>query len=577
MMKKWLWTVTLFLLLAGNVSAQTFQARVNRSEIPEGETFMLTLELDDAQTQDTPDLQVLDKDFTIYSVSNAYRTHIINGNYKQSRQWNLVLMPKNSGEVIIPAVKVDQYQSNPLVIKVAKAGENISPQNPQKPNEPRFRITGNVDNPNPYVQQQINYVLTIYDTGGLQGDEPVFLTNDSDQWIIKNLGEPQISTKTINGKNIREIKFNYALFPQKSGKLQIPAVKFNGFYLTRERRNDPFGNFFSDDTFIAGFGMADVFATRNPVVLSTQPIEITVKPIAAENNGNWWLPATNVNLYAEFNPAQPVFKAGEAVSRTIYLKADGVIDSQLPEIKFAQTADLKQYPEKPQTQMKVENGKVVSLEKITNVYIPSKAGIMKLPPLEVNWFNVNTGQMEKASLPAMTVTVEGSALSKSLPEAPTTDAATPQEEIRTSQSEKIIENINPYKIYWLLAAAFILGLAFSFLLMKLFNKKNTGKIRNYKKYIIEKAREKDLRGLRDALLGWAADYYQNENITTLKDIENLNDDPQFECELEKLTEALYDRSNKDWKSGSFVKVFEKVAAKKYRKKTDDEPLPKLYQ
>jgi hypothetical protein len=52
--------------------------------------------------------------------------------------------------------------------------------------------------------------------------------------------------------------FKYALFPQKSGVLEVPAVRFNGFYLTRERRADPFGSFFNDDMFIAGFGMADV-------------------------------------------------------------------------------------------------------------------------------------------------------------------------------------------------------------------------------------------------------------------------------------------------------------------------------
>lgn len=341
--------LTIFLIcaltIAFNVQAQTFEAKVNRTEIPEGETFLLTLDLSGAQTNKTPDLGVLDKDFIIYSVSNAYTTKVINNDISQTRQWNLVLMPKNTGALQIPSIKLDQYQTEPITVTVRKAGETLSPQQQGQQGQPRFKIDGKIDNDNPYVQQQINYTLTIYDTGGLQGEEPVFLAGGNDEWIIKNLGEPQVKTKVINGRNIREIKFFYALFPQKSGELTAPEVRFNGFYLTRDSRRDPFGGLFGDDMFIAGFGMTDMFATRNPVVLNTKPIKVTVLPAPAQNGGKWWLPATDVELYAQFEPANPQFKTGEAVSRTIYLKAVGVIDTQLPEINFGEVPGLKQYPE----------------------------------------------------------------------------------------------------------------------------------------------------------------------------------------------------------------------------------------
>lgn len=312
--------LALMFLFSHNAMAQTFSASVNRDTVPEGETFLLSLDLSGASTNDTPDLAELGKNFTVYSVANAYRTNIVNNRVEQSRQWNLVLMPKTTGEVTIPAIKLDKFSTQPVTIKVVKAGEQISPQTPGKPGEPRFKLQGEVDNRNPYVQQQINYTLTLYDTGGLQGEEPMFMTADNNEWIIRNLGAPQITTRVIDGKNIREIKFQYALFPQKSGELTVPAVKFNGFYLTKDSRRDPFSEVFGDDMFIAGFGLNDVFATRNPVVLTTEPIKVTVQSAAAANNGSWWLPASQVELLAHFEPANPVFKAGEAVSRTIYLQ-----------------------------------------------------------------------------------------------------------------------------------------------------------------------------------------------------------------------------------------------------------------
>ena len=42
-----------------SAQAQSFEAVVNRNTIPEGETFVLTLELSDAKTANTPDLSAL--------------------------------------------------------------------------------------------------------------------------------------------------------------------------------------------------------------------------------------------------------------------------------------------------------------------------------------------------------------------------------------------------------------------------------------------------------------------------------------------------------------------------------------
>ena len=187
-MKKLVMILTVLLWTYGTATAAELNVRVNRSEIPEGETFMLTLELNGGTTNATPDLNMLNEDFTTYSVSNAYRTNIINGQMSQTRQWNLVLMPNKTGKLVIPAIKIGNLESNPVEIRVLKAGETTVPS-PQGDQQPRFKIEGSADNLNPYVQQQVNYTLTILDSGGLQGEAPLFMGNGN-EWIIRNLGEP---------------------------------------------------------------------------------------------------------------------------------------------------------------------------------------------------------------------------------------------------------------------------------------------------------------------------------------------------------------------------------------------------
>lgn len=92
-MRKLIKSVSLSILLGvafiGAAWAQTFNAAVNRTEVPQGETFVLTLELADGSDSGNPDLSVLDKDFIVYSVGNAFSYNYINGVASKSRQWQI--------------------------------------------------------------------------------------------------------------------------------------------------------------------------------------------------------------------------------------------------------------------------------------------------------------------------------------------------------------------------------------------------------------------------------------------------------------------------------------------------------
>lgn len=563
-----------FLMFAGNAAAQTFEARVNRSSIPEGETFLLTLELSGAKTSNTPNLSPLDDNFTTYSVAQSHRTNIVNGNVSQSQQWNLVLMPNKTGELTIPAIELDKYKTSPIKIVVGEQSvQNASKQNQTLPS--RFKIEGSVDNINPYVQQQINYTLTLYDAGGLQGDAPFFVSNNENDWIIKSLGEPQIQTKTDNGKTYREITFKYALFAQKSGELEIPVVRFNGFYLSREQRTDPFAHLFGDNAFSGSFAFSDAFATRNPVVLNTKPIKVNVQPAPAANGKNWWLPAENVKLYAEFVSQPPKFKVGEAVSRNIYLQATGVIDSQLPEITFSDAPDLKQYPEKPQFEAKLQNGKIISTKKVTNVYIPTKAGKLTLPEISVDWFNTQTKTMEKAILPAMKVLV---AENPNMPQksnlSPTSEKidtnATSLPDITSTQP--VIPETSVWKMNVL---SFGLGIVLCLVIIKLISLARSFKS-GYSKQVINAAKKRDLRTLRDAILAWAQNKWPEKKIFSLQDVDQLLESKEFRCELDKLSEVLYSQKESEWNEFLFIKMFKKIDKKHKKTGKYNEPLPKLY-
>lgn len=595
-MRKLIKSVSLSILLGvafiGAAWAQTFNAVVNRTEVPQGETFVLTLELADGSDSGNPDLSVLDKDFIVYSVGNAFSYNYINGVASKSRQWQIALMPKNSGKITVPSIKLGNLETQPITLNVIPASAAATEasagtggyQAPQQMNRPKFSMTAEIGNPNPYVQQQVDYTLKIYDTGGLQGDMPQFIEDGSNNWIIRSLGEPTFGSKIVNGRSLREITFRYALFPQKSGVLPTPEVRFNGYYLTRSRgMNDPFDDLFGGN--LGSIGFVDMFATRNPVLLTAKPEKVNVQPIPSDNNGNWWLPAQQVALFAEWEPRQPVFKVGEAVNRTIYLKAVGVAESQLPELNLASVSGLKQYPDKAVASSGIENGQVVAVKKISNVYIPNRAGKMTIPEIAVDWFNVRTNRMERAVLPAMNIEV--------LPGAAAETAPAPQPETRPESPSRVLEDVAnetenlversipqglPYLPYIIAAAAFLLGIVVSWMLFGMRNKsRNADDIKDFDRYIVRAAKSKDYRALRDGLISWARDRWNDSKITNLKDVAKAVGNKEFAAQLDGLAASLYAPEGGEFKTEAFLKAFEKVRKAKVKSRTGDaQPLPKLY-
>ena len=253
-MKKFMIALVLALSFSFQALAQTLTATVNRNPVPEGEAFILTLTLDEAKNNSlAPDLKPLENDFNVYSVSNSSQINIINGVRSDTKQWNIGLIANKTGEVSIPAIKLGNLSSQPIVMKIisaeqaAKNATTSGNTSATQSSQPRYSMKAEVSTPHPYVQQQVDYTVTILDTGGLQGDAPYFKDNGNNDWIIKTAAAPTVDSKTINGKTIREIKFHYALFPQKSGKLKLPQAYFRGFYLTQDRvAYDPFEDLFGN-------------------------------------------------------------------------------------------------------------------------------------------------------------------------------------------------------------------------------------------------------------------------------------------------------------------------------------------
>lgn len=589
-MKNILGYVTVFLLWTGSLQAQTLVAEVDSNEVPLGEVFNLNLTYDGADGGTLqPDLSVLQQDFSIYSTSSSTQVSIINGRTSHRQDWDIGLIAKHEGKMTIPEILVGKSKSQPLNINVLPAGTNVTTnkkdRNAYMKNDntlaeaAKFSVNLTVDKKQAYLQQEVNAEVVINEKMGLQlTSEPQFgATSD---WLVKSLGNPQVSQQ--NGE--REIRFQYALFPQKSGLLRIPSVKINGFYVSSEMRQKApvlqqgFNSLFQ----MMSMDFDDMFGVKKPVELYTKPVEIKVLPVVSEWNNNWWIPAESLKLQAFWEQKKPLFKIGETVAREIVITASGVDEMQLPELDLSAGENFKQYPENPQLTSEVHNGKIVSQSVIRVVYIPQNGGEQILPEIKLPWFNVKTKKIEMATIPAEKVFVEGlpQKLEKRITETAQKEHIEKEEKENVSLKQKN-EKMEFFSLKIVIACvigAFMLGLLLSrFFLNNATNKKAENKKNNsaWCSRISKDLEVKDYRALRDDLLKWGNEEFCDTRICNLNDLsENVNEE-EFRNQLYLLNQSLYGDKMVELDAKKILKIIKSCHLTK-KSKAVEEPLPKLY-
>ena len=119
-------------------TAAAVTAQLDHDQIGPGETVQLTLQ-HDGQTDSQPDLGPLKQDFQIIGRSSGSNIQIINGKMNAQVQISLMLMPKHSGKLHIPALQWDGESTPFLPLEVSNNGAAAQSGNGSRGNAP----TGN--------------------------------------------------------------------------------------------------------------------------------------------------------------------------------------------------------------------------------------------------------------------------------------------------------------------------------------------------------------------------------------------------------------------------------------------------
>ncbi len=404
--------IVLLLLLAPLVHAATgapgaVHAFLDRTHVSLGDT--VTLNIQSSGALDTPDLSPLQNDFQVLGTSRSSSVQVTNGKAEATSQLGIALKPLHAGTLAIPPLDVGGATTQPLTLQVGAAPAGGM----GKVGEPVF-MEASVLSSSPWVGQQTVYTVRLFYLPGVDGalGDP-----SADGARVIKLDRDHRYMTNRNGYAYKVIERSWALIPQRSGEITVRGPEFQG---QRLAVGNP-GTWFNNPNAILNGQMPGLGA---PIEALAPSVHLTARAAPA-GAGKPWLPARALQLKMTGLPSSGEVDAGTPLTLTLSISASGQPADTLPEPELPPIAGAQTYPD--QTQDSTDDSGQWLQGKRTRSFaiVPQRNGSLTIPAITLNWWNVETGRAEQASVPAHTVRVSGAvAIAASVSAPPDASVAT---------------------------------------------------------------------------------------------------------------------------------------------------------
>ena len=362
-----------------------------------GDQFRLTFSINSQKIKDfrAPNIKGLEV-LMGPSRSTQSSTQIINGNVtsNKSTTFTYILMAEKEGTYSIPGATIvadgNNYTSNSVSVKVLPPDQSTgtasnngrtsrNQANNGKISEKELFITATASKTSVYEQEAILLTYKIYtqvNLTQLHGDMPDLKGFHTQE--VELSSQKQWSLEHYNGRNYNTTVYSqYVLFPQQSGKLEIPSITFEGTVSQLVASDDPFDAFFNG-------GSNYVNIKKNIVA---PKLTIDVKQLPAGKPANFSGGVGEFTISSSINTQE--LKTNDAV--TIKLVISGTGNMKLintPEVGFPQ--DFEIYDPKVDNNFNLTREGLSGSKVIEYLAIPRHAGNYTIPAIEFVYFDLKS-------------------------------------------------------------------------------------------------------------------------------------------------------------------------------------------
>ena len=375
------------------------------SRVEAGENFRVSFKV---TTQDVDDFRSgLHSTDVVEVIAGPYTSsessfQMVNGHTSSSSSitYTYTLYAAKSGVYNIPAAHArvggKQISSSPAKVTVVGSAQgrgNNSPKMHEDDNyQPHMRSAGSAisgrdlfikvsaNKKKVYEQEPIllTYkVYTLVDLTQLEGKMPELTGFHTQEIPLPQ--QKSFHIERVNGKPYRTVTWSqYVMYPQMTGKMEIPSITFKGIVVQQNRSVDPFEAFFN-----GGSGYVEV--KRNIVAPS---IKIDVLPLP-KKPANFSGGVGKFNISAQLNKNE--LKAGDPLSLRIVVGGIGNLKLiKQPVVNFPK--DWDKYDPKVTDKTKLTSNGLEGNMIYDILAVPRNQGHYTIPPVELTYYDTSLNQ-----------------------------------------------------------------------------------------------------------------------------------------------------------------------------------------
>lgn len=360
-------------------------------------------------------------DFEVLSGPNR-STSVRHSNYNGVTEtihtvtFNYTLMASKEGSFTLPSATIEvdgkQYKSNNATIKVLPA-DKVSGANGSRGGSSgrsggsQRSSSTNISNDElfmrailgkttVYEQEAVLLTFKVYSAVNLRSVSPG--TIDIKDCLVQEVELPQNKSGNMehyNGRNYIVYTWRqFVLFPQKSGELEIPSIKFDAVAAveTDMGATDPFDFFFN--------GGPRYLEVKKE--LNSPKLKLNVESLPAGRPEGFSGGVGQFSVSTTLSTAE--LKANEAV--TLRMVISGVGNMKLiktPEVNFPESFEV--YDPKIDNRFKLTNAGFQGNKVIEYLAIPRHAGEYTIPSVQFSYFNTDKKQYETITTDSYTLNV----------------------------------------------------------------------------------------------------------------------------------------------------------------------------
>jgi hypothetical protein len=238
------------------------------------------------------------------------------------------------------------------------------------------RIEETLSSSHPYAQESVIYTVRIVSGENLNTVDVTLPTSDA--VIFKKLDGPLARVRTSRGGRQEIVnEFHYALTPLRAGSVSLSPIAIRG-------------------TLAGGYGpsRSQEFQARG-----SHTLQLQVKPTAPGVQP--WLPVQHLALRTEVQGAEEL-APGKPFTLLVEMFAVGATGSQLPSLeRQLDSPQFRVYREQTKTteELTPDGRQLQGTRKEYFTLVPQQGGKLHIPELRIAWWNVNTGNVQYASVP----------------------------------------------------------------------------------------------------------------------------------------------------------------------------------